>query len=276
MEKLKIVRHIEEDQTSKDIRDGSINGNETKVLMDFYIPEILKDLESDKYNSVVIISSDKARSTQTSELLKSELSKYSRLSISTEIDSRSSAQFHGKYKPDVDNDNSLVKKAKSIYLKETFEKGNFWYRYGDTKNGSGEESYPELSEVFIEPGENQIELSLRMYSLCLDLLEKIRQHPKTLFILSTHYLTMSRLLALESIAKTNGSSGFFHAPGELYQREWEATQDLVKETSYKDFFKENNYVFDVDFSKIDEIKHAIELDLDILLAKCLKYYGKPI
>jgi len=274
MEKLKIIRHIEEQESNFDFRNSPINNDEVNILKDYYIPEIITDIESGKYNNVTIISSDKLRSTQTSEILKNEIAKHSGIPINNEVDDRSSPQFHGIYRPGLDSEDYRIEMARSIYIKETFEKGNVWYRYGDSKSDTGESLYPEMDDIFSKPGENQIELNIRMYGFCLDLLDRVEQDPSTLFILSTHYLTMSRFLALEAISKAKSPFGLFIKPGELYKEEWDTTKEIVKESGYKEFFKEHNYVFNVDLSKLDEIRGSITSELCTLLDRYEQHYEK--
>lgn len=275
---IKLIRHIEEDQNSTDIRDGVIDSNEIKLLEEKYIPAILENIKSGEFEKIVIISSDKSRSLQTSGLLKKGLNNLSAIPIIDEIDPRTSAQEHGKYKEGLSMENPLVKKAKSVYIKETFEKKNIWYRYGDTKDAFGNEIYPELKNVFESTGENQIELSIRMYRFFLDLIEKRKQNPKTLFVLSTHYIVMSRLLSLEYLSgKLDNFAMFsFHTNGDLYMHEWEATKDMLNGENFHEYFRVRNFIFDVDISKIDKIKFAIQSDLDVLLAKYMQHYGTTI
>lgn len=239
MEKIKLVRHVEELKSAVDKRDGSIDYDEIQVVTDFYAPEILSDIKLGSYDNIVIICSDMKRSIQTSQVLSDEIRKSSNITINCQIDERCGPQLHGRYKTNISFDDPLLDRAKSVYLIETFEKSNIWYRYGDSNNGLGEELYPELNDIFVEAGENQVELSIRTYGLCLDLIDIVRASPKTLFILSTHYLTMSRLLALESLPEYNmpDASGETSRPGDLCIHEWEATKELVKESGYSEFLK---------------------------------------
>lgn len=276
MEKIKLVRHVEELKTTADVRDGSIDYGEIKIVTDFYVPEILSDIESGVYDDITIISSNMIRSVQTAKVLSEEISKHTDIPIVCEIDERCAPQLHGEYRPNINLGNPISERAKSIYLIETFEKGNIWYRYGDSNNGLGEELYPELNDIFVEPGENQVELSIRTYGLCLDLLDKVRSNPRTLLILSTHYLTMSRLLALESLpgSKITIEPNSTRRPGDLCLIEWDETKELVKEFGYSEFFKKNHYIFNVDCAKVQKLEDLLESELEVLLYEWMLHYDK--
>ncbi len=279
MEKFKMLRHLEEESEATINRDGDINTKEIDLLINFYIPSIINEVRSERYDRIVVISSDRQRSKQTAAILKNEITKHISIPIDQETDPRTSAENHGEYKEGIDEDNPLVKKAKFIYLRETFEKKNIWYRYGASTNDFDEETYPELTEIFDSPGENQIELNIRIYRFILDLLSRIKKNPETLFVLSTHYIVMSRILSLQHIAGENDSflSLFYQPQGELYKHENEVTEKMIGGWgNFYDFFTTKNFVFDVDISKLESIQDVIQSDLDILIAKYMQHYGKEI
>jgi len=274
-----MIRHLEEVQESTINRDGDIDPAEIDLLLNSYVPAITNEVKSGKYNKIVVISSDMQRSKQTTELLKDEISKQVSIPVEQETDPRTSAEVHGKYKDDVDNKNPLIKKAKFTYLRESFEKGNIWYRHGSVTNDFDNETYPELAEIFQSPGENQIELNIRMYRFILDLIKKIRENPKTLFVLSTHHIVMSTLLSLQFMAESFGPlmSLSYHPQGELYKHENKATVEMIGGwENFYNFYKTRNYVFDIDISKLEKIEGIIQTELDIFLAKYMQHYGKSI
>ncbi len=274
-----MLRHLEEKNESEINRDAEIDPEELELLLNFYVPEIKREIELGLCDRVTIISSDKVRSQQTADLLKKEVSADTNIPIIQEEDSRTSAENHGKYRDGTAIDNPLTKKAKSIYLQETFEKKNIWYKYGSTTNETGEEIYPELKEIFAEPGESQIEINVRIYRFILDLLDRVEREPKTQFILSTHYIVMSRILSLQHMTEQDESfSPLFYQPtGELYQRENEATENMIGGwEKFYDFFKSKNFVFNAKPAELEQVRGAVEAELDILTAQYMQRYGKKI
>lgn len=274
-----MIRHLEESDKTEVDRDGEINAKEVDLLINSYIPAILEEIESGKYDSVTVISSDKLRSKQTTEILKDELLKHVSVPINQETDPRTSAEVHGVYRNGVEQDNPLIKKAKLIYLREAFEKGNVWYRHGSVENDFDEETYPELDQIFVSSGENQIELNIRMYRFILDLLNRIKENPKNLFVLSTHHIVMSTILSLQYIAEKVEPpiSLSNHPQGELYRRENKATEEMIGGwDKFYDFYKTRNYVFDIEVSKLEQIKNVMQSELDMFLAKYEQHYGKAI
>lgn len=274
-----MVRHIEEVEEQEMNRDGDIDVKEIDLLINYYVPAILKDIESGEYNRMVVIGSDKLRSRKTTDILKDEISKHVSVPIEQEVDPRTSAEIHGEYKKGVDITNPLIKKAKLIFLQEAFEKGNIWYRYGSVANDSSEEAYPELAEIFVSPGENQAELNIRMYKFILDLIQKVQEDPKTLYVLCTHHIVMSTLLSLLYIIDKSSSrvSLFYHPLGEMYKHENKATEEMLGGwENFYNFYKTRNYIFDVDVSKLEQIQGVIQSELDIFLAKYMQHYGRSI
>lgn len=279
MEKIKMLRHLEEEFAPEVNRDGSIDSKEVELLVNHYVPSIIEDVKSGRYDSIKVISSDKLRSKQTTDILKNEITKHVDVSIKQEVDPRTSAENYGIYKKGVESNDPLIKKAKRIYIRETFEKRNVWYRYGASSNDFDGETYPELDEIVESPGENQIEINIRIYRLVLDLLKRIKENPETLYILSTHFIVMSRLLSLQHIAEKNNTpiSLFYHPQGELYKHENEATEQMIGGwDKFYEYFSDKNFIFDIDISKLEQIQDVLQAELDISLAKYMQHYGKKI
>ncbi len=274
-----MVRHLEEAPENEINRDGDIDAKEIGLLRNYYVPEIIKDIESGKYNKIVIIESDKLRSKRTAEILTEEVSKHTNIPIEQEENSDASAEVHGKYKKGVDTNNPIIKKAKFAFLKEAFDKGNIWYRHGSVVSGLDNETYPEFEQIFESSGENQIELNIRMYRFILELIKKIEENQKTLYILSTHHIVMSTILSMIYMADQDGGlKSFFYNPfGKMYKNEREVTEEMIGGwEKFYEFYKLRNYVFDVDLSKLKSMESAIQSELDIFLAKYMQYYKKKI
>jgi hypothetical protein len=70
---------------------------------------------------------------------------------------------------------------------------------------------------------------------------------------------------------------FYNPAGELYQEENKTTEEMIGGwDNFYDYFATNNFVFDVDISKLEQIQNAIQSDLDISVAKYMQHYGKAI
>lgn len=278
MEKFKILRHLEEKETKEMDRDSDIDPEEIQLLKNHYIPEILKDVENGYYNKIIIVSSDKKRSKKTSEILNNELEKEINIPIIQEEDPRISAEIHGKYKTGINPHDPLIKKAKFTYLKESIEKGNIWYRHGDVYN-ENKITYPEFEKIFEKPGENQIELNIRIYRFILDLINKIEKEPKNLYIISTHHIVMSTILSLIHIGEEKGNLVrlLYHPFGDMYKDENKATENMIGGwEKFYEFYKLRNYIFDIDLSKLKRMEDLIQNELDIDLAAYMQHYGKNI
>jgi len=276
METFKLLRHLEEKKGDEINRDDEIDPEEISLLKNYYIPEIKKDIESKKYNKIVIISSDKKRSKKTSEILNNELRKETRIPIIQEEDPKISAEKHGKYKAEMNKNNPIIQKARKIFYHESFENNNIWYRFGDVSDGK-ENVYGEFSEVFDSPGENQIELNIRMYKFILNLIERIERNPETLYIISTHYILISTILSIIHIGEQKRGlvELFYHPFGEMYKDENLATRNMIGGwENFYNFYKTKNYVFDIDLSKLNKMRNIIQNELDLHLAAYMQHYGK--
>jgi broad specificity phosphatase PhoE len=275
-EKGIMIRHLEEVDEKEMNINGDIDMGELKLLKDFYAPEILSEIIKGGYENVTLITSDMERSKQTANLLIDEIKSKINIDIQAEIDPRTATENHGKYKKGTLRSNPLIKKAKNLYLEETFEKGNIWYKYGDA-HSEGELKYPELNEIFEEPGENQIEIQIRINEFILDTIERIKENPKTLLVLSTHHLTMGIILYLQYVAERYGVLAplTYRPGGEIHKNEFIGIQEMVGGwENYYNFFKNRNYVFEMDMNKLELLRPVIQSELDIYLARYVQHYGK--
>ncbi|MEK7660331.1 MAG: hypothetical protein AAB343_03960 [Patescibacteria group bacterium] len=279
MESFKIVRHLEESHQEEINRDADIDPEEIALLKTYYLPAILENIRSGKYDSATVICSDKLRSSRTADILREELQRYGDIPVNQETDDRISAEIHGRYKTGTNSDNPLIERAKMIFLHEAFEKHNVWYRHGSASNDAGEILYPELNEIFESPGENQIELNIRMYRFVLDLLQRIEENPTNLFILSAHHVVMSTLLALQRISEKGGPfiNIRYHPQGLLYADQNMETEEMIGGwDNFYDYYKSRNYIFDIDVQKLKQIREIIQAELDLCLASYTQHYGNRL
>ena len=282
MEKIKIVRHLEEVASGHIDRDADIEPVDQKEmdrLMNQYLPSIIEDIKSGKYNKMVFVSSDKIRSKRTAEILKKEAGRQLDIPIDIETDPRTSAEGHGEYKKGVTPKDPLIKVAKMAFVKESFENKNPWYRHGSVATENNPSAYPELAKIFESSGENQIEISIRMYRFILDLLEKVRENPKTLYVLTVHHIVMSTILTLLHLLEKKGKfiNLIYHPAGEMHTDTTKAVEEMVGGwDKFYEYYSNHNYLFDVDPAQLGEMEEIIRTELDILLAQYMQHYGKSI
>lgn len=272
--RIKILRHLEEE--TGDLgqeRDGDVLESEIGLIREVYAPQIACRYGEDQKQLVRLITSDTIRAKSTAELLKVELQNSHQIPSIIDVDPRTQALQHGQYKQGVKTDHPLVARAQQIYVQETFFEDNPWYRHGSSVGADGC-SYPELEQIFEKAGENQVELSLRFYSFISDLLDNARGGE--LIVLSTHYVTLSRLLSLEHIASSldNFQAPFYQADGRMYQREWDAGFELMGDLKFKEFFKQHQFIFDLDLDQVDRIRNGVISDLELLKAQYMQRYGE--
>jgi len=268
-DEIKILRHLEEKQTNiAGSRDGEILAEEISLIEEQYVPQIVEKAKEQGVDKVSIICSDTKRSKMTSDLLVDDLEAKG-LNVDLQVDPRVGPLKHGKYKQveNFSDQHPLVKRAQGIYISETFDHHNPWYRHGDpVLLPDGSYKYPELTEIFEIPGENQVEISMRLYRFFLDLIDENRDK-SSLAVVSTHYVVLSRLLSLQAISDSieKPFHNFYMPLGKLYKQEWDG---------FHGFFKEHSYIFDLDLEKIRLIENAIRSDLDILQAQYMQKYGR--
>lgn len=274
-ERITILRHLEERNDDLGVeRDGDVLESELGLISEHFAPNVAVMCERDGKSNIKIITSDTKRAKTTADLLQSELSSGYELSSTIIVDPRTEALKHGTYKMGIRPDNPMVKRAQQIYVNETFYKNNPWYRHGSTQSEANGNTYEELGEIFESSGENQVELSIRFYDFLNELLDNTNQ--EDLIVLSSHYVVLSRLLSLEHIGKDVEGlfSLYYDSQGKLYEQEWHAGLELMKDVKFHDFFKQHNYIFDLNMQEVGKLKTAINTDLEVLKAQYMQHYGK--
>lgn len=265
MENIKILRHTEEKNQSD--RDGDLLESELYIIKDNYAPNIVLTANTRELNDVNIICSDTKRSIRTAEVLSNCIHGFDpNLNVCIEQDPRIVSLTHGKYKDNVLSSHPLYNYAQKVYLEETYINDNPWYKHGDPcLRLDGSYKYPELLEIFDEPGESQSDVSIRLYDAILNLISREEELNSKLFVLSTHYVVLSRLMSLQYIADTKDIDKLpsVYADGKLYQWEWEANNEILNGEDFRKFYK--NFIYDLDMNKILKLKEAIKYDLSFLL-----------
>jgi hypothetical protein len=80
---------------------------------------------------------------------------------------------------------------------------------------------------------------------------------------------MSTLLSLEFIIEKLGKiSSLFYIPfGKMYKDENKATEEMIGGwENFYSFYSSRHYVFDLEIGKLDQIRYALQSELDIYLA----------
>ena len=91
------------------------------------------------------------------------------------------------------------------------------------------------------------------------------QDDSTLAVVSSHYMVISRLLSLTELASRGVDTVQSRLPQEpLYIQEWNEGIELIKPFGYKEFFKVNNYIFEVKTRLLKAISPVVD--------KALKYF----
>lgn len=267
MNRIKMFRHIEEKPViTEGVRGGSILESEQYLASDCYAPSIQKLAEEQSNKDVRIMRSDTDRSLETANLVADCITESSSLSVIIDLNTDLSALEHGRYKEDIEYTHSLSELAQQIYLRESFLENNPNYHHGDPGlNKDGSHKYTELVDIFNEPGESQADLNIRVYRLVLDLIERIDNQTRETLALSTHYVILSRLLALEAIALTYADSPTNKwTTGDLYKLEWDVGVDMTQSEGYKNFFKRRNYLFDINVEYLSLLRHEVLNELDFI------------
>lgn len=265
---VKMLRHLEEENTFQNgVRDGRILDSEKYRIESHYAPDIVNAARRKNIGDVRLISSTTRRTLDTAAMIKGSIEERSDMHVLIETDPRIKALQHGQYYAGIDADHSSVKRAQAIYIRETFGLSNPWYRHGDPLlQKNGKYRYPELVDIFQQPGENQVEVSIRLYASILDLLKRKGEMKNELFVLSTHYVVLSRLLSLQYIAGCVQSDQLRQRKvGKLYQMEWDVSDKVMAGCEYKEFFRQHNFIFDLDIDKMGVVQEIVQEDLDMLL-----------
>lgn len=263
---IKILRHLEEHpQVINGDREGNILESERYLVDRYYAPEIVSEAAARNTGRIAIWSSGALRSQATSELIASSVEDIDKtIKVDLCIDTRIGALRHGSYKDDYYSENNKDY-AQSIYIDETFARCNPHYKHGDpVLLDDGNYKYPNLKDIFSGLGESQIDITSRLYDCVLDILEQ-NDGQNELLVLSTHYVILTKLLSLQHLGAHYEETYKMYSRGNLYKLEWDSIGDIIGSCKYKDFFKVNNCIFDLNLDKIAMVQPFMIADLN--------YYG---
>lgn len=271
---VKMFRHIEELPSLVDgMREGSILNSEAHIVDDYYVPRLRESTFTNGYVSLALYHGATVRAAETAYLVKDKLIDSYDLTVRVEQDLNISPLKHGYYRDTNSMMGRVATVAQDMYIHETFDKGNPYYRHGDpVMMRSGNYLYPELKDNILVPGECQADMSIRVYSAVKDIIDRGNSRPKEAIALSTHYVIMSRLLALQAIARCRieDNNAYNWKIGELYKMEWDVGLGMTKQEGFKGYFKNRGYIFDIDIESIATLEKAIDNELEYVQGKLEK------
>ncbi len=236
-----VGRHFEDVNDLTDGLDTKLKplSEQPKEMVESVINEILANTLEKGLSRVLIVSSNKVRALETSEIVKDGLAEKDP-TIKTKIisDSRFAELDHGiPILPD-----GYVREARIDYLKdawnvfwsETFSPdGNYKncnYRFGDPLVVDGMPTYPELEGKFSEFGESYKQLCLRYYDGVLEFLKNIdRLGGKEMnVVLIAHSATVAIINKMFEVARDGRIYSEDFKVGDLMKICWQYYQEELK------------------------------------------------
>lgn len=261
------IKHLEEKQDFRQKgRDGSVLESEL-YRIPIFGDKIAHKMETNRFKNIVLLASSKLRSIQTAQYIESNLKNRGLDKVLTRKDSRINPIYHGEYNVDLVDEISekspVAKVASKAYAIETFKNLNISYRYGDPVRNCEGSRYPDLINVFTTFGECQAEIGIRLYSFMLDLIEFTSIHKDSIICLITHSVIISRVTALSAILYEfdKGNFEYSNMQGTLFLLEWNKGFVLQKGLSYRQYFEQNEFIFDVRFRNSTQLKTLLENEI---------------
>ena len=233
VERIMVMRHFKD-------QDNLFYENNSPVVEDELLrvkniaAEIAYRATEDGFNSINLITSNKARAEMTTRAVANRVALF--LPTTYEIDTRIRELDQGKYvlpggyKPG--DHFQPLQDAWGIFFKETFSEENILYRFGDPVSlEDGSFKYPQIAGAFEECGENQIEFSIRFYSFISDLCGRFGNSPEALPLVVTHQALAARIAELGHIMnKLKNNDIERPIPGSMPRLEWQAFQEIRDNT----------------------------------------------
>jgi broad specificity phosphatase PhoE len=236
-----VGRHFEDINDLTDGLDTKLKplSEQPKEMVDRVVNEIFTNTLEKGLSRVLIVSSDKTRALETSEIIKDGLAEKDP-SIKTRIvsDSRFAELDHGK--PILPE--GYVREARIDYLKdawnsfwsETFDEDgnykNYDYKFGDPLEVDGKPKYPMLVGRFLEFGESYRQLCLRYYEGVLEFLKNIDRIGDTELniVLVAHSSTVAIINKMFEVARDGRIFSEDFKVGDLMKICWQYYQEELK------------------------------------------------
>ncbi len=236
-----VGRHFEDINDLTDGLDTKLKplSEQPKEMVDRVVNEIFTNTLEKGLSRVLIVSSNKTRALETSEIIKDGLVEKDP-SIKTRIvsDSRFAELDHGK--PILPE--GYVREARIDYLKdawnsfwsETFDEDgnykNYDYKFGDPLEVDGKPKYPMLVGRFSEFGESYRQLCLRYYEGVLEFLKNIDRIGDTELniVLVAHSSTVAIINKMFEVARDGRIFAEDFKVGDLMKICWQYYQEELK------------------------------------------------
>jgi broad specificity phosphatase PhoE len=225
---LLVIRHLEDINDLSSGRDSSLErGQEAEV--EKIAETIYSDFELSGAKAIFLNASSKKRAHETASLIKDAIvKKHPEAKVHVNPDDGLADLDHGVYKlPDgykIRDHFQVFEDAWKIFTDETFNKQNIDYKFGESYVGlDGVEKYPDLSEVFMKPGESYREICIRLYGSILDFYENRERFEKgdiKLYAV-THSLPFGIFRSMIGLAQEYETGGLDFKKGELINLCWE-------------------------------------------------------
>jgi len=253
-----LLRHLEESATQEElIKDGYYKVDKLSLVDEKYANSVAKAIKESEITSAVLVSSNSVRTKMTTRLLRKELKRKldTTCDLTLRSDSRANTINHPELVTPLSSQNiHLFNQAKRVFVAEAFVNKNPFYRFGDSAS-NGKQEYPELQGLFQGGGECQLDMSIRLYELILDLIDE----RGGLVVLCTHLVVMSRFLALQSLAEKPIDETEL-----LYLQEWDEGLIQLNGRNFHDYYEANDYTFNLDMNLISSLKPRLIKEINKL------------
>ncbi|MEK7608451.1 MAG: hypothetical protein AAB495_02640 [Patescibacteria group bacterium] len=240
MEKLDsnipIIRHLEDQENIlKFGRDGDLVPGQEEAARRIG-EKILEDAKREKKGAIMLVCSNKKRSTQTAHLVVGEIKKIES-SIKTRIvqEDRLAPIDEGGFVLPADYREGETFEglplANKAFNKEAFDEANDLYRFGDpVLRNDGTYKYPELVPYFKSYGESNRDLMIRIYELIIETTQKIDKFDsRTKVFVVTHSQLYQIFRNLMVVAKMIKTEGLKFETGEVPRLCWNVYQSRTKQ-----------------------------------------------
>lgn len=223
---VSILRHLEDINDLSNNRDSDLVPGQEGTAFEM-ASEIVEKVHGKGYKAVFFSCSPRKRVQQTFEMVKESTKKLdSAIKIYETSNDKLVDMYHGDY--------ILLKgyergdqfepfyKAWEIFWKETFEKMNSDYCFGDClENKDGTVIYPELKGHWNSFGESYREVCIRLYSSILEFAASSERFgDKIMPVIMTHGGSLAIFSELEKVAHDMINNNFSFETGQLMHICW--------------------------------------------------------
>ncbi len=266
------IRHFEDVDalSSEGLNAGLIEGQE--ALSESTAESLVHKAHEGNCDYIEIFASDQKRTSETALMLKDSIDKIKPGFNEVNIDHRLRDLDQGELNlgPDyIDGEKfKPLQEAWGYFWDETFTKGDFLYRFGDSTSRDGSRSFSNIEDKFLKPGECYAQMAERYYDFLYTLLSQEMVSPsKRLITLVGHSITFGIMHELTEIAKDYGYP--FNRPiafGSLPDLTWKYFDKLRSTVLAKNPDFGQMAVFDISYLKDEKFISELEVERDALRA----------